>query len=263
MIFNRALAAAVAVTLSYGAASAADLAAIGNANFTQSVGQIRATFEAQGYRCERLGIMDPDDGRIDETGCALWKDEFSFPDADTLSMWTMRYQKDHEMLIVVFGEQQGEDRVLMIGQATFFEDATIEMSSSDFLQDTLSVFSEVTPTFGTFDASEDTLDLCILMTKEASVLTPAELPVSALEESQSFLGSQISPAAILCERWMNQKRDAVAEFAQSDAGPAYARKVLYYAQDGKAQQYMDLLWDVQAVVDWHQKPLLAEGKSPS
>ncbi|ATG45606.1 hypothetical protein [Phaeobacter piscinae] len=252
MIFNRVLAVTVALILSHSAASAADLTTIGGANFSQSAAQIRATFEAEGYRCERMGVMDPDDGKIDEKGCALWKDKFSFPDAETLSMWTMRYQKDHEMLIVVFGEQQGEDRVLMIGQATFFEDATIEMSSSEFLGDTLSVFSEITPTFGTFDASEDTLDLCILMTKEATVLTPAELPLSALEESQSFLGSQISPAAILCERWMNQKRDAVLDFVHSDAGPAYARKVLYYAQDGKAQQYMDMLWDVQAVVDWHQ-----------
>ena len=260
MIFKRSLAAAVALILSHAAAAAAGRATIGKANGTQSVGQIRATFEAQGYRCERLGIMDPDDGRIDETGCALWKDEFSFPDADTRLMWTMRYEKDHEMLIVVFGEQQDDERVLMIGQATFFEDATTEMSSSNFLEDTLSVFSGVTPTFGTFDASEAELDLCLLMTKEAAVLPPADLPVSALEESESFLGSQISPAAILCERWMNQKRDAVVDFVHSDAGPAYARKVLYYAQDGKAQQYMDMLWDVQAVVDWNQGPLRAEGK---
>jgi hypothetical protein len=175
-------------------------------------------------------------------------------------MWTMRYQKDHKMLIVVFGQQQSTDRVLMIGQATFFEDSAIEMPSSDFLQDTLSVFSEVTPTFGTFDASEGALDMCFLITKEATVVTPADLPVSALEENESFLGSQISPAAILCERWMNRKRHAVADFVHSDAGPAYARKVLYYAEDGKAQQYMDMLWDVQAVGDWNLGLLQGEGK---
>ena len=57
MIFNRSLAATVAVTLSYGTASAADLATINGATFTQSVAQIGATYEAQGYRCERLVVM--------------------------------------------------------------------------------------------------------------------------------------------------------------------------------------------------------------
>ena len=260
MRFNRSLAATVAVTLSYGTASAADLATINGATFTQSVAQIGATYEAQGYRCERLVVMDPEDGRIDEAGCALWKEEFSFSDADPRTMWTMRYQKDNEMLIIVFDEHPDEDRVLMIGQATFFEDAAVEMSTTDLMHDRLSVVAEIQPTFGAFDASEDESELCFLMTKEATVLTPTDLPVSALEESQSFLGSQISPAAILCERWMNRKRDAVADFVHSDAGPAYARKVLYFAQDGKAQQYMDMLWDVQAVVDWNQGPLRAEGK---
>ena len=259
MIFNRALAATVAVTLSYGTASAADLTTIGNATFTQSVAQIRSAFEAQGYSCERLSVMDPDDGRTDETGCAIWKEGFSFSEVDTRPMLTMRYQKDHEMLIVVFDEQPDADRVLMIGQATFFEDAAIEMPTANFMDDRLSLIVEIKPTFGAFDASENELDLCFLMTKEAAVLTPADLPVSALEESQSFLGSQISPAAILCERWMNQKRDAVVDFARSDAGPAYARKILYYAQDGKAQQYMDMLWDVQAVVDWNGGTVQAEG----
>jgi hypothetical protein len=65
--------------LSYGAVSAADLATISGATFTQSAAQIRATYEAQGYRCERPGVMDPDDGRLDETGCALWKEGFPFP----------------------------------------------------------------------------------------------------------------------------------------------------------------------------------------
>lgn len=260
MAFNRALATTVALILSHSAVSAADLAIIGGANFSQSSAQIRATFEAEGYRCERMGVMDPDDGKLDEKGCALWKDEFSFSSSDTRVMWTMRYQKDNEMRILVLGEQQGLDRVLMIGQATFFEDAAIEMSSSEFLEDRLAVFFEVTPTFGTFDTSEDALDLCFLMTEDITVLTPAGLPSSALEENQRFLGSPISPAAILCERWMNRKRDAVVDFARSDAGPAYARKVVYYADGGKPQQYMDMLWNVPAVVGWSLAPLQVEGK---
>ena len=89
------------------------------------------------------------------------------------------------------------------------------------------------------------------MTEDATALTPAGLPSSALEENQKFLGSPISPAAILCERWMNHKRDAVVDFARSDAGPAYARKIVYYAEGGKPQQYMDMLWNVQATVDWN------------
>lgn len=251
MIYNRALATTVALILSVSAASAADLATIGSADFSQSSAQIRASFEAEGYRCERMEVMDPDDGRLDETGCALWKDEFSFSTSDTRVMWTMRYQKDNEMRILVLGEQQGLDRVLMLGQATFFEDAAIEMSSSEFLEDRLAVLFEATPTFGTFDPSEDALDLCFLMTEDATVLAPAGLPSSALEENQRFLGSPISPAAILCERWMNLKRDAVVDFARSDAGPAYARKIVYYAEGGKPQQYMDMLWNVQATVDWN------------
>ncbi|MBU3034227.1 hypothetical protein [Tritonibacter mobilis] len=251
MTFNRALATTVALILSHSAASAADLTTIGGANSSQSSAQIHATFEAEGYRCERLDVMDPDDGKLDEKGCALWKDEFSFSSSDTRVMWTMRYQKDNEMRILVLGEQQGLDRVLMLGQATFFEDAAIEMSSSEFLEDRLAVLFEVTPTFGTFDTSEDALDLCFLMTEDSTVLTPAGLPSSALEENQRFLGSPISPAAILCERWMNRKRDAVVDFARSDAGPAYARKIVYYTEGGKPQQYMDMLWNVQATVDWN------------
>ena len=135
--------------------------------------------------------------------------------------------------------------------APLYEDAAIEMSSSEFLEDRLAVLFEVTPTFGTFDTSEDALDLCFLMTEDSTVLTPAGLPSSALEENQRFLGSPISPAAILCERWMNHKRDAVVDFARSDAGPAYARKIVYYAEGGKPQQYMDMLWNVQATVDWN------------
>lgn len=259
MTFNRALATTVALIFSHSAASAADLATIGGANFSQSSAQIRATFEAEGYRCERLDVMDPDDGKLDEKGCALWKDEFSFSSSDTRVMWTMRYQKDNEMRILVFGEQQGLDRVLMLGQATFFEDAAIKMSSSEFLEDRLAVLFEVTPTFGTFDTAEDALDLCFLMTEDATVLTPAGLPSSALEENQRFLGSPISPAAILCERWMNRKRDAVVDFARSDAGPAYARKVVYYADGGKPQQYMDMLWNVPAVVGWSLAPPSGRG----
>ncbi|WP_065317503.1 hypothetical protein [Tritonibacter mobilis] len=118
-------------------------------------------------------------------------------------------------------------------------------------QDRLAVLFEVTPTFGTFDTSEDELDLCFLMTEDSTVLTPAGLPSSALKENQRFLGSPISPAAILCERWMNRKRDAVVDFARSDAGPAYARKIVYYTEGGKPQQYMDMLWNVQATVDWN------------
>ncbi|CUH53061.1 hypothetical protein [Shimia marina] len=259
MIFHRALAATVAVTVSYGSAFATDLATISTANFTQSVKQIRSAFEAQGYQCERLAIMDPDDGKVDETGCAIWKEEFFFSGQDKRQMWNMRYQKDHEMLIVVFDAQPDKDRVLMIGQASFFEEAAVAISSSDFLQDKLSVLSGTTPTFGTFDASEDELDLCLLMTEEAMVLAPADLPDFALEETQSFLGSQVSPAAILCERWMSQERDTVVEFVQSDAGPTYARKIEYYAKDGKAQQYMDMLWDVQAVANWTQGTEHSEG----
>ena len=45
--------------------------------------------------------------------------------------------------------------------------------------------------------------------------------------------------------------DAGVEFAQSDAGPAYARKIVYYAEGGKPQQYMDMLWNVQATADWN------------
>lgn len=139
----------------------------------------------------------------------------------------------------------------MLGQATFFEDAAIKMSSSEFLEDRLAVLFEVTPTFGTFDTSGDELDLCFLMTEDSTVLTPAGLPSSVLKENQRFLGSPISPAAILCERWMNRKRDAVVDFARSDAGPAYARKIVYYTEGGKPQQYMDMLWNVQATVDWN------------
>ncbi|NIZ13395.1 hypothetical protein [Phaeobacter sp. HF9A] len=260
MIFNRALATTVALILSHGAASAADLATLSSADVSQSVAQIRETFEAQGYRCESLEVMDPDDGRIDETGCALWKDAFSFSDAETRVMWTMRYEKDNEMRIVVFDAQQSQDRALMIGQATFFEDAAIEISSSAFLEERLAVFSDAAPTFGTIDTSADALDLCFLMSKEPKVLTPSRLPESALEENQRFLGAPISPAAILCERWMNEKRDAVVDFAQSDAGPAYARKIVYYAKDGKPQQYMDMLWNVPAVVDWSKGNLPTEDK---
>ncbi len=251
MIYNRALATTVALILSVSAASAADLATIGSADFSQSSAQIRASFEAEGYRCERMEVMDPDDGRLDETGCALWKDEFSFSSSDTRVMWTMRYQKDNEMRIIVFDDQQGQDRVLMLGQATFFEDASAEMSSSEFLEGRSSGLFDSTPTFGTFDPSADAQDLCYLLSKEGTVLTSESLPNSALEENQKFLGAPISPAAILCERWMNHKRDAVVEFAQSDAGPAYARKIVYYAEGGKPQQYMDMLWNVQATADWN------------
>ena len=251
MTFNRALATTVALILSHSAASAADLTTIGGANSSQSSAQIHATFEAEGYRCERLDVMDPDDGKLDEKGCALWKDEFSFFGADTRVMWTLRYQKDEEMRIIVFDEEQGQDRVLMLGQATFFEDAAIEMSSSEFLENRSTVLFDSTPTFGTLDTSADALDLCFLLSKEGTVLTSENLPSFALEENQKFLGAAISPAAILCERWMNHKRDAVVEFAQSDAGPAYARKIVYYAEGGKPQQYMDMLWNVQAAVDWN------------
>jgi len=96
-----------------------------------------------------------------------------------------------EMLLASGVDENAGPRSWRPPRPRFFEGAAIKISPSNFLGDTHSVFSGVSPTFGIFDASEDTLDLCIMMTKEATALTPKDLPVVALEEGQNFLGFQI------------------------------------------------------------------------